>query len=115
MAKQDWKDRLGVVFSTNDNFDYQRDVEEEAETLPATMQNLRVSLDKKQRAGKSVTLVTGFIGRDDDMKELGKKLKQACGVGGSVKGGEIIIQGDFRPRVADVLKSLGYKVKVIGG
>lgn len=115
MAKQDWKDRLGVVYSTNENFDYQRDIEEDEQTLPAAMQNLRVSLDKKQRAGKSVTLVTGFVGKAEDLKELGKKLKQSCGVGGSVKDGEIIVQGDFRVRVAEVLKSSGYKVKVTGG
>jgi translation initiation factor 1 len=78
----DWKDRLGVVFSTNPNFGYEHENEEEPETLQPSKQNLRVTLDKKQRAGKSVTLVTGFVGTEADLKELGKMLKTKCGVGG---------------------------------
>ena len=113
MAKQDWKDRLGVVFSTNADYEYTRDEEPEQDTLPPEKQNIRVLLDKKQRAGKMVTLVTGFVGTEDDLKELGRKLKQACGVGGSVKNGEILVQGDFRSRVAERLKADGHKVKVI--
>lgn len=113
MAKQDWKDRLGVVFSTNADYEYTRDEEPKQDTLPPEKQNIRILLDKKQRAGKMVTLVTGFVGTEDDLKELGRKLKQACGVGGSVKNGEILVQGDFRARVAERLKSDGYKVKVI--
>ncbi|MDY4174852.1 MAG: translation initiation factor [Bacteroidales bacterium] len=113
MAKQDWKDRLGFVFSTNANFEYTHDEQPEEETLPPAKQSLRVMLDKKQRAGKMVTLVTGFVGSDDDLKELGKRLKQSCGVGGSAKDGQIIVQGDFRTRVADILKADGFKVKVI--
>ncbi|MBQ2322210.1 MAG: translation initiation factor [Bacteroidales bacterium] len=113
MAKQDWKERLGVVFSTNANYEYTLDETPEQETLPPSRQNLRVSLDKKQRAGKMVTLVTGFVGSEDDLKELGKKLKQACGVGGSAKEEQIIVQGDFRSRVAEILRADGYKVKVI--
>ena len=105
MAKQDWKDRLGVVFSTNADYEYTRDEEPEQDTLPPEKQNIRILLDKKQRAGKMVTLVTGFVGTEDDLKELGRKLKQACGVGGSVKNGEILVQGDFRARVAERLKS----------
>ena len=111
----DWKDRLGVVYSTGSDFDYQHNKEDEEETLLPVKQNLRVSLDKKQRKGKAVTLITGFIGKKEDLKELGKKLKSRCGVGGTVKDGEIIIQGDFRTRVMELLKLDGYKVKQIGG
>ncbi len=113
MAKQqDWKDRLGVVFSTNANFEYTHEEEEEEETLPPQQQNLHVLLDKKQRGGKKVTLVSGFIGRENDLKDLGKKLKSSCGVGGSTKDGEILVQGDFREKVAQMLISDGYKVKL---
>lgn len=115
MSNNDWKERLGVVFSTNPDFDYDNDKEEEQESLPANQQDLRVMLDKKKRKGKAVTLVTGFVGSDDDLKVLGKKLKSKCGVGGTVKDGEILIQGDFRQRVMDLLKADGYKVKRSGG
>ena len=109
--KSDWKDRLGVVYSTSDDFTYDYDGEGEAETLPASDQKLVVSLDKKQRGGKQVTLVTGYVGTDNDLKALGKMLKTKCGVGGSAKQGEIIIQGDFRERVKDLLQQEGYRVK----
>lgn len=111
----DWKDRLGVVFSTNPNFGYEHENEEEPETLQPSKQNLRVTLDKKQRAGKSVTLVTGFVGTEADLKELGKMLKTKCGVGGTVKDGEILIQGDFRKKILEILQKEGYKAKQIGG
>jgi translation initiation factor 1 len=111
----DWKDRLGVVFSTNPDFNFTHDKDDEQETLQANRQDLRVCLDKKQRKGKSVTLITGFIGKDDDLKELGKLLKTKCGVGGTVKEGEILIQGDFRAKVLDILKKEGYKAKQSGG
>jgi len=111
----DWKDRLGVVFSTNTDFHFEKNQEEEQETLAANKQDLRVTLDKKQRGGKKVTLVTGFIGSSDDLKELGKLLKTKCGVGGSAKDGEILIQGDFRDKVMDILKTAGYKAKRSGG
>ncbi len=111
----DWKDRLGVVFSTNPDFKFENDSQDEQETLPPGKQNLKVQLDKKKRAGKSVTLVTGFSGTEADLNALGKLLKTKCGVGGTAKDGEILIQGDFVVRVMDILKNEGYKVKRVGG
>lgn len=110
-AENDWKKRLGVVFSTNPDFVYQEEGLPEEETLEPSKQNLRVSIDRKGRAGKQVTLVTGFIGSREDLAELGRTLKTKCGVGGSVKNGEITIQGDFRDRVTELLKNMGYKAK----
>ena len=104
----DWKDRLNVVYSTNPNFKFEIREEEEPATLPPQQQKLRVSLDHKNRGGKTVTLVTGFIGTEDDLKTLGKLLKSSCGVGGTTKDGEIIIQGDFKQRVLDLLIVKGY-------
>ncbi len=104
----DWKDRLNVVYSTNPDFNYETSHEEEAATLPPQQQKLRVSLDRKNRGGKTVTLITGFIGSEDDLKALGKLLKSSCGVGGTAKDGEIIIQGDFKQRVLDLLIAKGY-------
>ncbi len=108
--KQDWKDRLNVVYSTNKDFEYEFDNEEEQETLPPEKQKLKVSIDRKKRKGKSVTLIDGFVGTDDDLKELAKLLKTKCGVGGSAKNGEIIIQGEFIQKVKDILKAEGYKI-----
>lgn len=98
----------GLVYSTDPNFKPEDDNTEEQETLPAAQQKLRIVLDKKQRAGKAVTLVTGFIGKESDMEELGKKLKTFCGTGGSVKEGEIIIQGDNRDKVLQWLQKNDY-------
>lgn len=114
--KNDWKDRLNIVYSTNPNFGYETDDNEEQTTLDKAKQNLRVSIDKKNRGGKVVTLITGFIGTDNDLKELGKLLKSKCGVGGSAKDGEIIVQGDFKTKIIELLVKEGYtKTKGIGG
>ena len=108
MKNNDWKDRLNVVYSTNPDYQYENIGEEEAETLPKNQQKLRISMEKKGRGGKTVTLVRGFVGTEDDLKELGKLLKTKCGVGGSAKEGEIIIQGDFKQRIIELLKAEGY-------
>lgn len=107
-------DNNGTVYSTNPDylFDYG---EEEVVTLEPAKQNLRVMLDKKQRAGKKVTLITGFKGSDFDLAVLGKELKSACGVGGSVKDGEILLQGDFREKVLALLLQKGYSKTKISG
>jgi translation initiation factor 1 len=111
----DWKSRLGVVYSTNPDFRYDKDGEPEQQTLPPQQQNLIVMLDRKKRAGKEVTLIKGFIGSEDDLTELARKLKTKLGTGGSAKEGEIIIQGDFRERVMAWLISEKFKVKKAGG
>jgi translation initiation factor 1 len=109
------KNIQGVVYSTDPNFQYNHIQNEESATLPNEKQDLRVMLDKKQRAGKAVTLVTGFIGSESDLNVLGKLLKTKCGVGGTVKDGEIMIQGDFRDKILLLLQQSGYKAKKAGG
>lgn len=114
--KQDWKEKLGsVVYSTNPNFKIENDEDEVQETLQPKQQDLRVMLDKKSRGGKVVTLITGFHGSDADLNDLAKFLKTKCGVGGTAKDGEIIIQGDFRDKVLEMLHNKGYKAKKAGG
>lgn len=108
MASENWKDRLNVVYSTNPDFNYTTGEDEEPDTLPKDKQLLRISLDKRNRGGKAVTLVTGFTGTTADLAALGKWLKVKCGVGGSAKDGEIIIQGDLRAKVLDLLQKEGY-------
>lgn len=103
----DWKDRLGVVYSTAADFDYRTAESEEAETLAPAAQQLRVRIEKKGRGGKTATLVSGFVGTSADLADLGRTLKSKCGVGGSVKDGEILVQGDFRERVRQLVALAG--------
>ena len=108
MKSNDRKDRLGIMYSTNPDFQYNTGDEEEEETLSKEKQLLRIALDKRNRGGKAVTLVTGFRGTTGDLEALGKFLKVKCGVGGSAKDGEIIVQGDLRPKVLEILQKEGY-------
>jgi len=112
MAKSnDWKKRDGVVYSTNSDFEFSYGQQEGQSTLPPRQQDLRVELDKSMRAGKQVTLVTGFVGSSADLESLGKMLKSKCGVGGSVKDGQVIIQGDHRDKILGILLKEGYRAK----
>lgn len=104
----DRKKRIGVVYSTNPDYEYSDDSQEEADTLPKNQQKLRLNMERAGRGGKTVTLVKGFVGSEEDITALCKLLKQKCGVGGSVKDGEIIIQGDHRQRLIEILKKEGY-------
>lgn len=112
--KNDWKKRDGVVYSTSSDFEYNYQQNEEAETLPPQQQNLKVALDKSGRAGKQVTLVSGFVGSAADLDTLTKMIKTKCGVGGSSKDGEILIQGDVRDKVVQILQKERYKAKRVG-
>ena len=114
MSKKN-KKRINVVYSTNPDFEFQEELHEEQETKAPNQQLLYVSLDRKNRGGKEVSLVEGFIGLEDDLKDLAKILKSKCGVGGSVKNGDIIIQGNFVKKVIGLLSDMGYRVKQKGG
>ena len=104
----DWKSRLGMVYSTNPDFSFDTGEAEEPDTLPEEEQKLHVAIERKGRGGKTVTVVKDFIGREDDLKTLGRLLKTKCGVGGAVKDGEILIQGEWRERVVTLLREMGY-------
>jgi len=108
--------KSNIVYSTNPKYNFDDNENDSTQTLNNTDQKLKVLIDRKQRKGKSVTLVTGFIGKDDDIKELAKFLKSKCGVGGSTKDGEVLIQGEMLDKVFDLLIDIGYKkTKKIGG
>jgi translation initiation factor 1 len=110
----DWKDRLNIVYSTNPDFKYETGEDKEEETVDKAKQQLCISLDKRNRKGKAVTLITGFTGTTEDLEAMGKILKVKCGVGGSVKDREIIIQGDFRNKILVLLQKEGYvKARII--
>lgn len=111
--KKSLEDLGGFVFSTNDSFEYEK--EEVQETLPPNQQFLEALFSNKGRAGKTVTVITGFVGKENDIKVLGKLLKTKCGVGGSTKNNEIIIQGNYREKIMEILKKEGYNVKRVGG
>lgn len=111
MANNDWKSRLGMVYSTNPDFKYDTGEEDVVETLPPDKQRLIVRLDKKGRAGKQMTAVEGFAGADEDLQKLAKFLKTKCGVGGTAKEGIILIQGDLRDKITEILNKEGYKAK----
>ncbi len=115
MAKKKKNKKIDIVYSTNDDFEFTYDDEIEVETLIPQNQNLKVLLDKKARKGKAVTLIQNFIGSEEDLKELGKILKQKCGVGGSSKNGEVIIQTENREKIMSLLKEMGYNYKRVGG
>ena len=109
--KNDWKKRKGIVYSTDNTFEFEYTKKEEQETLDVGKQSLRLRLDTHARAGKTVTLVTGFVGSTEDLEDLAKKLKTKVGTGGSVKDGEILIQGDVREKLQEILTKEGYKVR----
>lgn len=108
MKNNDWKKRLGIVYSTNPDLQFDTIEEVEEETLPKERQQLRVKIDRSNRKGKAVTLISGFIGTTEDLKDLSKILKTKLSTGGSIKDQEIIIQGDVKNKVVEILKSEGY-------
>lgn len=107
----DWKDRLGIVYSTKQDFNYEENTSNQEETLSPEKQTLRIQLSTKHRKGKTVTLITGFVGRTEDLQALEKELKSKCATGGTCKEGEIIIQGDFREKITVYLRSKNFNVK----
>lgn len=108
------KKQDGVVYSTNPDYNYQQNNAHSSATIPNAQQDLRVWLESKHRGGKTVTVIKGFIGKEDDLITLSKKLKAACGTGGTTKDGEILIQGDHRERIVALLIKDGYKAKKAG-
>ena len=115
MAKKNKKSKNdGMVYSTNQNYEFEN-IDDSIDTLPPGEQNLKVIFEKKGRGGKQVTLIRDFVGNEDDLKDLGKLLKVKCGTGGSVSDGEILIQGDARSKIMEILKNKGYKAKLAGG
>jgi len=115
MSNNDWKQRLGAVYSTDPDFQYRTADDPSPATLPAAQQDLRVWIDRHRSGGKQATIVRGFVGGDGDLEDLARLLKSRCGVGGSAKAGEIIIQGDHRDKVVAILVKEGYKAKKAGG
>ena len=113
MSKKD-KNRVNVVYSTNPNFSYEEEQQAASDTLPPNQQNLKIFLDRIG-GGKTVSRISGFVGTDHDLNDLAKTLKQKCGVGGNAKDGEILIQGDNRDKLLDILHKMGYKAKKAGG
>jgi translation initiation factor 1 len=109
MSKKNKADRNGFVFSTDPNFQFEEEKKNSEESLPPAQQKLKIKLETKHRGGKTVTLVDGFVGKEEDLETLGKNLKNFCGTGGSAKDGEIIIQGDQREKVLQWLQKNGYK------
>ncbi|KAB1064313.1 translation initiation factor [Salibacter halophilus] len=115
MSKKNKKKRVDVVYSTNPDYEYDYEDDGVEETLPPEEQNLKVRIEKKGRGGKTAVVVKGFIGSEDDLKDLAKTIKTKCGTGGSAKDGEIIIQGEMRNKVLEVLQKEGYNAKQAGG
>jgi len=115
MAKDSFKNRVNVVYSTNPGFKYEEESKDQADTIPNKQQQLKVWLEKNGRGGKTVSIIKGFIGTESDLEALAKTLKTKCGTGGSAKDGEIIIQGDMRDKIMDILIKEGYKAKKAGG
>ena len=109
MSKKNKADRNGFVFSTDPDFRFESEEQESFETLSPAQQKLKIKLETKHRGGKTVTLIEGFVGKEEDLEALGKSLKNFCGTGGSAKDGEIIIQGDQREKVLQWLQKNGYK------
>jgi translation initiation factor 1 len=113
MAKN--KNMNGIVYSTNPDYKYTYNNTSEPVTLPPQQQELRIFLEKKHRGGKTACIIKGFVGKQDDLEDLGRLLKTKCGTGGSAKDGEIIIQGDWRDKILQILLEKGYKAKKAGG